>query len=324
MLLRVLRGFLRARLGAPVPVVLCHQLTLRCNLRCPFCPFWRRPAGGELSTEEVRRILEEGARLGCTIYTVWGGEPLLRDDLKECLRHARRCGMRTYVITNGVLWRRVEEVAPHLDYLSVSIDGTREVYRRLRGAELKHALRSVRVAREHGVKVGINCVVCEANLGELEKLVRLAHRLGAGISFEPVHPFEEVPAEVWEELGIRSRERYEAAVDRVIALKRQGFRVLNSFTYLEMMKRLKPGFTCAVHSLMLHLDAEGRVVTCFGGAGSLKERTLAELWRCGEMEEARRRQRECKGCLFSGYAEASLLYALHPEVVLNTLRILRG
>jgi MoaA/NifB/PqqE/SkfB family radical SAM enzyme len=324
MLLRVLRGFLRSYLGAPTPVVLCHQLTLRCNLRCPFCPFWRRQSGEELSTREVEQLIEQASQLGCAVYTAWGGEPLLRQDLEQCLRHARRCGMRTYLITNGVLWKRVARVARYLDYLTVSIDGTSRVYRTLRGVEVEHALRSLQEARRRGVKVAINCVVCEANLGELGKLVELAERHGAWISFEPVHRFEEVPGDEWEWLEIRSRERYAHAIEELIRMKKEGRRVLNSLTYLRMMKRLEPRFRCAVHALMLHVDAEGNVETCFGRVGSFREQSLAELWRSRAARHARQQMRRCRGCLFSGYAETSLVYALKPEAVLNTLRILRG
>lgn len=322
MLLKVLGGFLKSRLGAPTPLVLCHQLTLRCNLRCPFCPFWRRKRGEELSTEEVKELIEQASQLGCAIYTVWGGEPLLRRDLEECLRHAKSLGMRTYLITNGVLWRRAARAASCLDYMSVSIDGTSQVYRRLRGVEVEHALCSLEEARRRGVKAAINCVVCEANLGELEKLVELAERHGAGISFEPVHRFEEVPAEEWEWLRIRSREKYEHAIEGLIRMKKAGRKVLNSFTYLRMMKRLRPDFRCAVHAIMLHVDAAGNVETCFGRVGSVREHSLAELWRSPAAREARRLMLTCRRCLFSGYAEASLLYSLKPEVVLNTLRIL--
>jgi len=31
----------------------------------------------------------------------------------------------------------------------------------------------------------------------------------------------------------------------------------------------------------------------------------------------------CKGCLFFGYAELSLLYSLKPEVMLNGIKVLR-
>lgn len=322
-LVRLIKGFARNYLGIPTPLVLCHQVTLRCNLRCPFCPYWRRAGGGEeLSAREVEKVVSQAAGLGAVIYTVWGGEPLLREDLHLCLRHAKRAGMVTYVITNGILWRRIEALAPHLDYMTVSIDGTGEVYRRLRGARLEEALRALEVARGLGVRVAINCVVCEENLGELERLVELAQHYGAGITFEPVHRFEEVPPEVWDRLDIRSRERYEEAVERLIALKKRGRRVLNSLTYLRMMKRLTPRFRCSVHRLMLHVDAYGNVETCFGRLGNVRERRLEEIWSSEAAVLSRRRMRECRGCLFSGYAEASLLYSLRPEVVLNTLRIL--
>ncbi len=327
MRLGILKGFVKNYWGAPTPLVLCHQITLRCNLRCSFCPFWRRAASvdeDELSTEEIKSVLSQAAGLGVAVYNVWGGEPLLRADLAECLAHAKNLGLATHVITNGILLEsRTDELAPYIDYLSVSIDGLRKAYAALRGCDaFDKVIRGIEACRNHKIKTAINCVVCNKNLDELKELVALAESFGVGISFEPVHEFEDIPSEDWEGIGIRDGEKYEKAIDGLIALKKEGRKVVNSFAYLELMKRLKPDFDCVVHKILLHIDAVGNVTTCFGSLGSTRDRSLKEIWFSAAAKSAREKMETCDGCLFSGYAETSLLYSLNLGSLLNTARIL--
>jgi len=122
---QILMGRIR---GAPL--VLCHSINSECNLRCKFCPFWRRPGSGdELLFEEIKALIDQAAALGTIVYNVWGVEPLLREDLSECLSHAKQRGMNNFLITNGMLLEeQTDALAPYLDHLAISIDRIEETY----------------------------------------------------------------------------------------------------------------------------------------------------------------------------------------------------
>jgi radical SAM protein with 4Fe4S-binding SPASM domain len=89
------------------------ELTERCNNNCIHCSI-NLPADDltakkrELSTEEVKGILEEAASLGCLTVRLTGGEPLLREDFEEIYLFARKLGLKVSLFTNATL------VAPHL------------------------------------------------------------------------------------------------------------------------------------------------------------------------------------------------------------------
>lgn len=89
------------------------ELTERCNNNCIHC-YINRPADDtmamarELSTEQVKDILEEAASLGCLTVRFTGGEPTLREDFEELYLYARRLGLRVNLFTNGTL------ITPHL------------------------------------------------------------------------------------------------------------------------------------------------------------------------------------------------------------------
>lgn len=92
-----------------LPILSEVALTYRCNLRCRFCYAGcgcrREDAAPEMTTDEVRRVLEiirHEAQVPSVSFT--GGEPTLRADLPELIRCATRdLGLRVNLITNGTL-----------------------------------------------------------------------------------------------------------------------------------------------------------------------------------------------------------------------------
>lgn len=304
------------------PIVLCHSINSKCNLRCKFCPLWRRPKfEPELSFEEIKNLLDQAITLGAVIYNVWGVEPLIRGDLSKCLEYAKQRGMYNFLITNGILLEeRIHEIAPYLDYLAISIDGI-ETYNELRiGGEIHKVLRGLELATKYKFKTVVNCVITSKNLAELEKLVEIAENYGIGILFEPVHEYEELSSETWRELGIRNLWEYRKAIDRLIELKRQSHRILNSFIYLKMIRDLKPNFKCCIDRFLLHVDSNGNVKMCKGIVGSIREKPLKEIWYSEKADRLREEAENCKGCLFSSYVEASLFYRGNPSIIFNYLK----
>ena len=84
------------------------ELTERCNNHCIHC-FINRPAADttakekELSTDALKKILEQAASLGCLTVRFTGGEPLLREDFADLYLFARRLGLKVILFTNATL-----------------------------------------------------------------------------------------------------------------------------------------------------------------------------------------------------------------------------
>src|SRR5437660_12530550 len=72
-----------------IPLSVHIDLTMRCNERCIHCyrVIEQRP---ELTTEELKALLDDVARAGTLYLTFSGGEVFLRKDLFELVEHARR------------------------------------------------------------------------------------------------------------------------------------------------------------------------------------------------------------------------------------------
>ena len=87
------------RLDEPCEVV--HlEISNRCNMACPYC-YVHEKCGRELSTEQWQAILDALASYGIFQVTFGGGEPTLREDLKDLALHARRLGLNLCMTTNG-------------------------------------------------------------------------------------------------------------------------------------------------------------------------------------------------------------------------------
>ncbi len=323
---KALKGVLRAKLISPTPLVLCHRVNYECNLRCIFCPFWRTKKGHALGSEEICDLIRQASDMGAFMYNVWGTEPLLRKDLPELLAYAKENSMQVSLITNGTLLEeRLDEISPYLDYLVVSVDGIGETYRKIRGVDAyEKVVQGIKSSATAGIKTAVNCVLCRHNLGEVEDMILLSHRLGTTLTFEPVHPIPEVPG--YEEIKVAGLREYGEAVDKIHAFKKKSYRIGNSFTYLRLMKRFTPGqndYNCRVGRFLLILEPDGRVnVPCskYGCVGTAKEVTLEEVWTSPFAEANRERSVGCSECLFSGFVEASLVYDLKPEALANFFR----
>lgn len=82
------------------------QAGFLCNARCRFCYYRESLEKGTVSdftTEEVKKKLREGRRLGKDQVDISGGEPTIRKDIFEIIRYAKETGYRKIcLITNGI------------------------------------------------------------------------------------------------------------------------------------------------------------------------------------------------------------------------------
>lgn len=179
------------------------EVTRRCNLRCIMCQYidWLRTVPvseqgeGELTTDEWLDVIDQTAAHSLITFT--GGEVWLRKDFSTILEHA--CSKRrVHFISNAVLLNdeRAElcaKLAPKrlggkgLNFVGVSIDGTREVHNLIRAQNtaFERTTRGVRSLIEHSRALGKKCplihmstVVTAHNLGVLPELPQLAADLG--------------------------------------------------------------------------------------------------------------------------------------------------
>lgn len=165
------------------PVV--WNTTQRCNLECVHCYAGAEatPAADELTTEEGKRLLDDFADYGVPVVLFSGGEPLVRDDLRELVAYAAAVGIRPVLSTNGTLLtrRRVRELkAAGLAYAGVSIDGLPALNDEFRGVEgaFEAALDGIEACLDEGLKTGLRYTVTGRNVDDIDGVVDLLGEVG--------------------------------------------------------------------------------------------------------------------------------------------------
>lgn len=96
------------------------ELTKKCNNNCQYCyNVWKANKSYpnyELSTQEWKKIIDKIAEeTKPKIIALSGGEPLLRNEFFEILKHINKKGIKTTLITNGTLLTK-EVIIKCLDY----------------------------------------------------------------------------------------------------------------------------------------------------------------------------------------------------------------
>ena len=169
------------------PVVFWN-LTDHCNLSCAHCYNRSGPGcktGGELSTEEALRLIDDLAEMQIPLILFTGGEPLMREDIWVLARHAEKKGIKMALSTNGTLIstevaRRIKEVG--IEYAGISLDGaqagTHDRFRNLPGA-FELTVAAFTSCREAGLRCGVRVTLTKENYGEFEAIIDLALTLGA-------------------------------------------------------------------------------------------------------------------------------------------------
>lgn len=162
------------------PVLSEIAVTYRCNNKCKFCyaysPYRK---SGEMTTEEIRRVIDiivDDAKVPSLSFT--GGEPTLRPDIFELIRHAREKGLRVNLITNGRICSNKEYVdrlvEAGLHSAQVSIEGSNaDVHDSIVGVPgaFDETVQGIRNLRATDIYTHCNTTICRLNVDDLENLV---------------------------------------------------------------------------------------------------------------------------------------------------------
>jgi radical SAM protein with 4Fe4S-binding SPASM domain len=167
------------------PILGQLALTYRCDYDCVHCYCkGSEKLGRELTTAEIKRILDEVSAAGCFWLTLTGGDPLVRRDFKEIYAYAKRKGFIITVLTNGYrLGRAITDYFAHYPPLSIDITlnslNTHSYSKITKSSET--ALRRVRDNIEYAVFKGLTIIIkancLKENKDQIPKIKRWAYAL---------------------------------------------------------------------------------------------------------------------------------------------------
>lgn len=168
------------------PRWLLAELTYACPLQCPYCsnPIDFTSYQEELDTEIWLRVLSEARNMGAVQLGFSGGEPLVRQDLATLVKHARKLGYYTNLITSayGLSEERIIELKDAgLDHIQISIQASsRELSDFIAGTTSYENKRKVaHLVKKHGYPMVLCVVIHKQNIHQMESILDMAAELDA-------------------------------------------------------------------------------------------------------------------------------------------------
>lgn len=322
-LARFAQGWARHRLtGRPVPLNAMVAVTDTCDARCGYCaiPLRRTP---DPDTATLVARIDALARAGCARVGLWGGEPLMRDDIGEIVAACRARGLWTSLDSNG--WRYPEraDALDGLDHLVLSLDGRPRHHdaQRGRGAHAK-VLRAMAEAKARGQPFWTLTVLTRHNLRDVGYLIDLAEAHGARAAFQILHHPPALAGGRDEGLW---PEDYHPVLERLLRAKRAGAPVANSRRGLEALLAWKdhtrstaPEGRCLAGRLFVNVDVDGRAYPCSlridGRGPPLGDDAAATM--------AGLSHPDCNACTATAFTEYNLLFGLDIGTVAEWMEAL--
>ncbi len=301
---------------AEKPRQLHVSLTERCCLPCTMCDIWKRKPGRELAFDEWCGVFDQmAAWAGPVDLNFSGGEPLMRRDFVDLVRHAAGLGFTVTSNTNGVLLtaelaRTLEDVG--LQEIFISLDGIRaETHDRMRGR--KGTFDRATAAIGHleplqRIRKILAVVLHRHNIGEIPGLLAMAERKGFYLIIQPLfHPFGKPYQDAWiHDTDLLPREEdlplLNETLDMLADVRRRGGSVCNQEGQLEALKGYfaapvtANGLTCNAGHSDISMDPYGNVLLCFWmePVGNALRTPLPWLWNRPKTMRRRYEIEHCK------------------------------
>ena len=175
-------------LGIPLSAHL--DITYRCNERCEHC-YLDHEDKGEMSLDEIKRLLDQLAEAGVFFLVISGGEPLLRRDAYEILAYARKLRFNVKLKTNAVLIGEKEAARLrdlNIEQIQISVYSHRpEVHDgiTLLPGSHRRTIDAIRFLRAQKLKVTVANVLMRQNAADADAVHALAAELGAHYTLDP-------------------------------------------------------------------------------------------------------------------------------------------
>ena len=310
--------------GRRRPVNVMVSITDRCCSRCSYCqiPEQGRP---DLTTDQWKELFRQMAEAGTRRIGVWGGEPLMRDDISELCAYARTLGMYVSLDSNGYLVPSKIEILDNIDHLVLAYDGPEEAHdtNRESGSHEK-VVRAMETASGK-VRLWSITVITRHNMNYLDHIMETAVKYGFQTTFQTLHHNEKLGGDTSGMMP--SNEEYTEVYRKLLELKKNGAPIANSSRYLKSllnwpdysitrMDEKFHGVPCRAGKMYCNIDADGKVYPCSLLIGLYPDSINA---LDAGFQEAFNRTADlpCQACTASCYTEYNYLYSLSPSVALQ-------
>jgi MoaA/NifB/PqqE/SkfB family radical SAM enzyme len=272
---RLLLNEAKMAIGRPVPQTVSIEVTRQCGASCDHCLI--KEGEGELSKEEIFRVIDQALEMGACIITFTEGDPLLREDIFELIHHVDPQKAVVNLFTPGLelTAEKAEQLreAGLYNLLIGVYSSDSEIHDQVRGLPGAHAkaMEAIKIALQAGLMVTMTAHI---NSGQVEGIPDL-YQLACDLEVQELSIWEGLPRSCEDQLTQLDREKI-LTLYRKINSTPGGPRIFAS-TYFEGQM-----LGCMAGRRWLHVGVDGSVRACpylDGSYGSVLESSLQDIWK---------------------------------------------
>ncbi len=300
-------------------------VTYRCNARCTMCNRYKVPSKPEeeISIETIRKLPE------MYFTNITGGEPFIREDLKEIVRELYKKSDRIVISTNGFFTDRIVDLCKEFPQVGIriSIEGLEQTNNDIRGLEdgFNRGYTTLKTLVDMGMKdVGFGMTVQDKNAPDLVPLYDISDELNMEFATASLHNsfyFVESNNIIHDRLAVA--ENFEKLINKLLESNspKKWFRAYFNhglINYIFSQKRLLP---CDMSFDTFFIDPYGDVMPCNGTKvkevmGNLNEQEWDELWNSEAAEQVRQKVRCCdRNCWMIGSVSPAMHKYIHKPAL---------
>lgn len=163
------------------PYVVLWEATKKCNLRCIHCSVeCGEVSPRDMSKDDIKGVIDELSNLGCVLFIITGGEPLLREDLFEVVRYASK-SMDVSLTTNGTMVKERMKELREIEWnnIQVSLDGLERFHNYFRVSNsYAEVIEAIAFLLENSISTSVATTVTDENIDQLPSMLKLLLDLG--------------------------------------------------------------------------------------------------------------------------------------------------
>jgi len=304
-------------------------VTYRCNARCTMCNRYKAPSRpeDEISVDTIKKLPK------MYFTNITGGEPFIREDLKEIVRELYKKSDRIVISTNGFFTDRIIDLCKEFPQIGIriSIEGLEQTNNEIRGLQdgFNRGYATLKKLVDTGMRdVGFGMTVQDRNAADLVPLYLLSNEMGMEFATASLHNsfyFVETKNLIKDRLAVA--QNFENLINELLKSNspKKWFRAYFNhglINYIYGQKRLLP---CEMSFDTFFIDPYGDVMPCNGTKdkevmGNLNDQSWEELWNSDEAESVRVKVRHCdRQCWMIG----SVSPAMHKYITTPLLWVVR-
>ena len=293
-------------------------ITRECNLECQFCQVRKIRRTRTLNVDQWHEVFKKVKELNPELVVVYGGEPLLRQDILEILDRLHEVKLPYTLISNSTLLDEnlAKRLVNHgLNSFTASIDYPQG----MDDLRSKQSWRALNLMKDLGVEdVTGNMIIYRKNYKYIPSLIDALDKLDIwsilGLCQFPRDENDNVFSyRCWDSENVFKDEDIKGLKDiagRVMSMGKEGFLIHNIPQYIKLIPYYaKPDNRFKWHCsrpCYLTIDEDGTLMACPDFRGTVERFDILNFDLVGYENIWRSDVSQCPGCFFSHQFQAEL------------------